>query len=102
MKLPTPIRAVIVATAFIGIWAGAITAMPKAYELFLDQPFSSLGLEVAFIGAAAYAPLWMPLCLVGFAIGRRRLSAWILVAAVVAEGLALLVTASAFWYLSRP
>jgi hypothetical protein len=96
MKLQFSSSAILIAVAFVGIWLGALLAMPRALGLF-RVPTVPFRLDLELVGAAMYAPVWLPLCLVGFALGQGRSSAWILVAVVIAEALALLATGIAFW-----
>ncbi len=86
--------------ALFSIWFAAVLAIPRAFALFLNRPFAELPLDAVVIGLAVYAPAWAPIGVIGYALGRRTVSVWMLLVAAAAEILALLATAGAAWYWS--
>lgn len=96
------VRTLLVGTAFVGLWVGAIMAIPTALGVFAGgRLLAEMGWEVrlAFypLQLAESAPMWMPIAVVGYSLGQRSLTMKTVVALVVAEALALIATVAAGW-----
>lgn len=99
MKVQFGTRTLLIATAFIGLWVGASTALPSVLRLALGLPSDDTVWVNSYETMAIYlgmtAPLSAPIAIVGYGLGRTSLTVRMAIAAGVAEALALAIAAGA-------
>ena len=88
MRLQFSTRSILLATAFTAAVCGVVVAyrhLPRARNYAF--PWEVIALHFAFT-----APLWIPGLFIAYAIGRRKFTVWLVVAFVLTELVALILS----------